>query len=282
MRKIRAFIFCASILLLITSQCAFAQSDSTKKCFQAEDKGEHNFGKIEQNNSVEHTFLIHNTCSDTVFIENAKASCGCTAAIVSEKVIAPGEAAKIQVKFTPPRGTHGSVSKTVSVYLKGQTQPHTVLRFSADVRAELDVQPGTVAFNAPEIGKVATAKATVKNISEGDVEIVETTISISSFADTLGNSKMMSIPLKNAKVSIDKKKLKQNESAEILVECTPMYVGRLFGSVLMKTKKGDATLQLTGEIKAPGEVKEMKALPVKDQVVPPLKEKKAPPPPVKK
>ena len=224
-------------------------ADSTRKCFEVQGTSDYFFGVIEQDIPVEHVYMFKNNCSDTVTIDQARASCGCTAAVVSEKVIAPGKDAKIQVKFTPPKGTRGKVSKTVSLYLKGMSQPHTVLRFSADVKTDLDIQPSYVQLLASEIGKEVSGKATIKNVSTDVIEITEVTPSITSYADTLGNGQTTAIPLPNAKASIDKKILQVNESTDVHVTLTPMYKGQVNGSVRIKTKKNEATIQIFGVVR---------------------------------
>ncbi len=264
MKKILSFLFCASVMILIAPRSTFAQSDSTK-CFVLQGTSDFSFGDIDQETPVEHTFIFKNTCNWTINIDNAKASCGCTAAVVSEKVIEPGKEAKIQVKFTPPKGTRGSVSKTVSVFLKGQSQPHTVLRFSANVKTDLDLQPGNVQPPSMEVGKEAISKVAVKNVTTNEIEIFETPISLTIFADTAGKGATVQIPLPLAKASIEKSKLKPNESTTLTISFTPTHKGNVNGMVHLKTKKNEAQVQIFGTVAAPGGVKAetIENLPVK-------------------
>jgi hypothetical protein len=148
----------------------------------------------------------------------------------------------------------------VSVYLKGNAQPHTVLRFSADVKSDFDIQPSYIQLLAAEIGKETTGKATVKNVSTEEIEITETPIAMTSYADTLGNGQTTAIQLPNAKATISKTKLKPNESADILVSLTPMYKGQVNGSIRVKTKKNEVMIQVFGVVRgkdeaAPGDKK---------------------------
>ena len=263
----RFSLFLASFGVLISTTGALAQDKSTQqppgaqavpvqaadysKCFQPVGTSDYYFGTIDPGTPVTHTFEFKNTCSSTVEIDRAQASCGCTAAIVSEKVVKPGTAAKIEVKFTPPQGSRGKVSKTVSLYLKGETTPHTVLRFSADIKTDLDIQPTYINLLGAEVGKPITGKATVKNVTDKDIEIVDIPMSIVSYADTskTGMGGSVSIPMKNGTVTPTKFTLKPNEMRELVVELTPEYKGQVNGSLRVKTEKTEAFVQVFGVVR---------------------------------
>jgi hypothetical protein len=225
------------------------------KCFEIVGTADFSFGTIEQDASVEHTFIFKNNCKETIEIDRAQASCGCTAAILSEKIIKPGTEAKVQIKFKPPMGTRGKVQKTVSVFLKGETQPHTVLRFSADVKTELDIQPQYIQLLGAEVGTPVTGKATVKNVSTDEIEITDMPFSATSYADTsqAGGASTVAIPLIKASITPSSLKLKPNESQEITVSLTPEFKGQVNGSLRIKTKKSESFLQVFGIVRAKGE-----------------------------
>ena len=230
------------------------------KCFEVVGTSDFYFGTIDADGSVEHTFVFKNNCSTVIEIDRAQASCGCTAAIVTEKTIQPGTEAKINVKFTPPRGTHGKVTKTVSVFLKGESQPQTVLRFSADVKTDLELSPSYVQLLGAEVGSPITGKASVKNVSTEDLEISEMQFTATSYADTsvAKSGSTVAIPLTKVSVYPTSMKLKPNESQEVSVTLTPDYEGQVNGSLRMKTKKSEAFLQVFGIVRAKGQGVEIK------------------------
>jgi hypothetical protein len=242
-----------AVILATGISCA-QQTDSTK-CFEIVGTTDYSFGVIEQTGSVEHTYIFKNNCSTTIEVDRAQASCGCTATVLSEKIIPPGGEAKIGVKFTPPMGTRGKVTKTVSVYLKGNQQPHTVLRFTAEVKTDLDIQPQYIQLLSAEVGTPVTGKATIKNVSDKDVEITDVPFSVTSYADTSksGGNQTVAIPLANAKVSPKTATLKPGESVEIVVSLTPEYKGQVNGNLRIKTAKNESYLQLFGIVRAKGE-----------------------------
>jgi hypothetical protein len=242
-----------------TSERAPKDSAVNTKCFEVVGTSDYYFGSIDAEGSVEHTFVLKNNCTTLIEVDRAQASCGCTAAVVSEKNIQPGQEAKIQVKFTPPRGTRGKVAKTVSVFLKGETQPHTVLRFSAEVKTDLDLQPAYIQLLGAEVGTAVNGKATVKNVTTEDIEISEMQFTATSYADTTiaKSGSTVAIPLTKVSVKPTTMKLKPGESQEVTITLTPDYEGQVNGSLRLKTKKSEAYLQLYGIVrgKGQGEVK---------------------------
>ena len=256
MKKIFFFgVFLLAILPLVAS--AQEQID-TKPCFEVVGTADYNFGTIEQTASVKHVFEFENKCADTVHISSAQAGCGCTAAVVSEKDIAPGKRAAIEVKFTPPGGSRGTVSKTVSVYLKDNPQPHTVLRFSAKIATDIEANPNYVQLTGALLGKEVSGKITITNVSAEDVELAEVVANLTAYTDTTkgadpnsGGANTVSIPMENVKLNVKTKMLKPNEATDISFTFVPKYAGQVSGSITVKTNKNQTFVQVYGLVKAP-------------------------------
>jgi hypothetical protein len=260
----RFFALAVLVVLAASTLSASAQTPPTpgtpaaaeaNKCFQLVGTADYYFGTIDQDTPVDHTFIFKNTCKEIIEIDQVRPSCGCTAAVVTEKVIKPGEEAKVEVKFTPPKGTRGKVTKTVSLYLKGQTDVHTMLRFSADVKSELDIQPQYIQLLGGEVGTPISGKATIKNMTTENLEIIELPFNATSYADTAktGPASTVAIPLNNGKVTPTSFTLKPGEAKEVTVTVTPEYKGQLNGSLRVKTKKSEAFVQVFGIIRGKGE-----------------------------
>ena len=223
------------------------------KCFQPVGTADFSFGIVEANVPVTHTFVFKNGCKEVVEIDQVKASCGCTAAVLSQKIVPPGEEAKVEVKFTPYAGTRGKVSKTVSVYLKGQSEMHTMLRFSAEVRTDLDIQPPYIQMYGIEVGKPFSATATLKNTTDADLDIKEVTITASTYADTSGKggNATVAMPLTKVAVTPGMFTLKPGESKIVTVTVTPDYAGQILASMRIKTNKSEESVQVTGIARKP-------------------------------
>ena len=98
------------------------------------DKLRHNFGKINQGESVSHQFVFTNTGQAELIINNAKGSCGCTVPKWPRKPIVPGESEEIKVTFNSA-GKSGKQSKTITLVTNAIPNT-TVLTISANILTE--------------------------------------------------------------------------------------------------------------------------------------------------
>jgi hypothetical protein len=94
------------------------------------------FGKIKQGDVASHEFVFANEGDDTLTIEKVSTSCGCTAALVSDRAIPPGKSGKIEVKFDS-RGYGGQITKVVYVQSNDPKDPQRPL----EIKAEIEVPP---------------------------------------------------------------------------------------------------------------------------------------------
>ncbi|MFC1855383.1 DUF1573 domain-containing protein [Thermodesulfobacteriota bacterium] len=75
---------------------------------------EHDFGEVEQHKSMKHIFILENKGDEDLEIKEVKPGCGCTAALLSSKIIKPGEKGEVEVTFNSGK-FKGNVKKTVSI-----------------------------------------------------------------------------------------------------------------------------------------------------------------------
>ncbi len=95
-----------------------------------------NFGKIKQGDVATHEFVFANEGDDTLTIEKVSTTCGCTAALVSDRSIPPGKSGKIEVKFDS-RGYGGQITKVVTVQSNDPKDPQRPL----EIKAEIEIPP---------------------------------------------------------------------------------------------------------------------------------------------
>ncbi|MCB0762780.1 MAG: DUF1573 domain-containing protein [Flavobacteriales bacterium] len=74
----------------------------------------HDFGTIGSRFPVEHTFEVFNFGTDTLFLDTAFASCGCTIPEMKSRVILPGTSAPLRVQFDPSQ-KKGYQTKTITL-----------------------------------------------------------------------------------------------------------------------------------------------------------------------
>ena len=117
------------------------------------------FGQIAEGDQAVHVFRIKNAGAGPLKILDVHASCGCTAAVVSEehKTLEPGQEGEIKVTFNS-QGRVGSQHKVVTVNTNDPKTPQVQLAFTVQVRAVLDVQPQTLVFGEACRGLTSEAK----------------------------------------------------------------------------------------------------------------------------
>lgn len=94
------------------------------------------FGKAKQGEVLEHVFRFTNAGDSTLVINKVRTTCGCTAALVSERKLQPGQKGEIKVSFNT-RGYAGNVAKYVYVETNDPAHPTKQLT----VKAAIDVPP---------------------------------------------------------------------------------------------------------------------------------------------
>lgn len=92
----------------------------------------HDFGKIDEGAIVDHRFTFSNIGSDTLKISNVRASCGCTAALLSANAIAPGENGEIKATLNT-KGKQGKIKKSITVTSNDSKKPQFTLYVKAEV-----------------------------------------------------------------------------------------------------------------------------------------------------
>jgi hypothetical protein len=94
-------------------------------------KLEHDFGTINEGQTVEYVYTVKNTGEAPMIIQDAKPSCGCTVPDWTKQPIPPGGSGYVKAKFDS-NGKPGIQNKTITV--TANTYPkQTVLRFKAMV-----------------------------------------------------------------------------------------------------------------------------------------------------
>jgi hypothetical protein len=99
------------------------------------DKTVHDFGVINNTETVKTTFTIKNEGGSELVIRKTKASCGCTAGSPAKMNLAPGESTNFEVSFSPV-GKSGKQNKTVTVITNDPANPVTTISIQSDIQVE--------------------------------------------------------------------------------------------------------------------------------------------------
>jgi len=155
------------------------------------------FGKVKQSATLEHEFVFKNAGNAKLTIIKVETSCGCTAALATEKTLEPGQEGKIKVSFSAS-GFSGEISKYVYVDSDDPDDP----RFMLKIKAVVEVPPAPRAELSPYTqdvgllleGEEIEAKLVVSNRGELELQVDN---SQKNIVFTSG-SKRVSFPLKIA------------------------------------------------------------------------------------
>ena len=104
---------------------------------------EHDFGNVDEGQTVKHTFTIKNTGKAPLVIERVRTSCGCVAAVNQDKEVAPGGSATIDVSFDTNRRP-GNNSQTITLQTNDKENPNAKLVVKAVVEQQLAFLPPTL------------------------------------------------------------------------------------------------------------------------------------------
>jgi len=100
----------------------------------------HDFGRAAQGTKVTHSYAFRNAGGLDLTIDNVRASCGCTVAAVSGRIIPPGGEGSIEASLDTAHDS-GHKTRTITVYSNDPAQPVTNLSLAGEVDAEVAADP---------------------------------------------------------------------------------------------------------------------------------------------
>lgn len=114
------------------------------------------FGEAPQRDSVVHIFKFVNTGDETLRIEKVRSTCGCTAALLSSKLIPPGGKGEIKAVFKTG-SFKGKVTKRIKVHTNDPDDPLVTLAITGRVKTGIYMSEDRIFFgNVPQGEKVST------------------------------------------------------------------------------------------------------------------------------
>ena len=187
------------------------------------------FGDVYNGNKVERVISVKNIGTDTLNIKEVKAQCGCTAAMMTAKKIAPRDSGQLSISFD----THNYSGRvTKHVYIDSDdttTAGKTTIEFSANVMTVMDLNPKIFSFNNSKLDSTYTKVVTLTNTSKEAIKL----ISIENKFDQM-------------KVTTLKNQLMPGEQTQIQAELRATKTGSFQGEVTLVT---DHPVQQKFEIK---------------------------------
>lgn len=126
------------------------------------DNPKFDFGEVFQGEKVSHAFEFVNVGDETLNIDRVRSSCGCTAVLVSEKSVRPGEKGEIRTSFDSTR-FRGAVTKTIYLYSNDPVRPTMQFQIKGKVLEIVAVEPAQINFGAVKAEKTVTSTVLLRN-----------------------------------------------------------------------------------------------------------------------
>jgi hypothetical protein len=163
-----AVIAVAAVLLAAP---AWAQGSKPRAVFR---ETSHDFGKVKQGDVVSYEFTFKNAGGAPLVIEEVEVTCGCTAALASEKTIAPGREGRVKASFDT-RGYAGRVAKYLYLISNDGESRRRQLSLVAEVQvppsARIDVDRYNVDMGLILEGESPVAKIVIRSAGERELKV---------------------------------------------------------------------------------------------------------------
>jgi hypothetical protein len=172
MKRRTAFVILAAIAVLAPAAARPSAAGGAREPRIKFQQATWDFGKIKQGDIASHEFVFTNEGDDTLKIEKVATSCGCTAALVSDREIAPGKTGKVEVKFNS-QGYGGNVAKIIYVFSNDPKEAQKALDIKADVEVppspRIEIEPYN--YDAGLLIEGDELRPNLKIINRGELEL---------------------------------------------------------------------------------------------------------------
>lgn len=127
-----------------------------------------NFGKVYKGQTVEHIFRFANQGSSDLKINNVEPSCWCIVAILSDKIITPGETGEIKTTFNS-ESFRGKIRKSITVKSDDPNNLSYTLTISGEIEELITTDPKRINFGS--VYKGVEINKTIAVTSDTDFKI---------------------------------------------------------------------------------------------------------------
>jgi hypothetical protein len=244
-KKERGFLFVIIFLAISSSMLLAEPTPKIKFNHESWD-----FGRVNQGDILTHVFSFRNEGDATLRINRVRTSCGCTAALVSEKRIEPGKTGELKVNFNT-RGYEGEVSKYIYVETNDPQDPRKQLAVSARINVppqpRIDLDSYSMDIGLILDTEEVRAKTTIRNRGELELRVNCSHQDAAFYHDR----KKLSFPLR---IPAGKEQL-----VEIVIP-PPKKKGLIREYVLIKSNdphRGTLSLYLSGYVVTKKQLKEL-------------------------
>jgi hypothetical protein len=175
------------------------------------------FGDVFTDMAVKKIITLKNEGNKTLTISNVSTTCGCTAALLSNPDIPPGDSGLLSISFDGKKFS-GVIKRSVSFETNDPEQKKIHVNFSANVVKLLSIEPEYLMFNRVFLDSSSSQSLFIKNNSEETIKV----LSLNTTTDLV-------IP------KAEKTILKPNDSTYITCTFRPKAVGAISGNINIET-----------------------------------------------
>ena len=93
---------------------------------------QYDFGSVEEGKVVETKISFKNEGKAPLIISDVKTSCGCTAALLSSKLLQPGESGNVKIELDTAN-REGKLTRTVTIYSNDPQQPNQTITLFVNI-----------------------------------------------------------------------------------------------------------------------------------------------------
>jgi len=186
------------------------------------------FGTVYQTGEKVHQLItVKNVGKEKITITHVGTSCGCTAAILSDSSLNPGEQTKIKIEFNPT-GYVGYVTKYIYISNSDPKNQLITVKMTGNVEYAIQSTPNNAIFNEMKIGVMDSVSLTLINTSEESFKITK-----------------VEIPDSEITYKLDKRKLSPGESTDLHLYLNPKEQKNISGFIqIFSTSKLQPVLQV--------------------------------------
>ena len=160
--------FCLLLILIVLPLHVFAVPAVTTEVL------EYDFGEVAQGDKVTYTFRFKNAGDQLLEISSVSSSCGCTAALLSSKRIAPGEMGEIKATFDSSR-FRGQVTKTITLNNNSPQHPQVQFKLKGIVTELLSLSTNRISWSWSAADQTGRSQVFIKNQSQQKIVLQEAT-----------------------------------------------------------------------------------------------------------
>jgi hypothetical protein len=136
------------------------------------DKEECDFGAVENDSVVSHTFMFKNVGKSPLILKSGGTTCGkCTIAKISEEKILPGESVGVTVQYSAGASTP-KFRQSATILTNDPERPRVELGVSGGITAILSIDPPQLVFSKLSVHESRTLDAKLLNYITDKLNIV--------------------------------------------------------------------------------------------------------------